>query len=97
LWRYGKVSGVVDWQAASIGLAALDVAHCRANLFGYGREVAERFTALWEQVSGMTYHPWADVVTVIGFLDDLHDEPGSDHDLVEYLLAQAVAELRGGP
>jgi aminoglycoside phosphotransferase (APT) family kinase protein len=36
LGRYGKVSGVVDWQAASIGPAALDVAHCRANLLGYG-------------------------------------------------------------
>jgi aminoglycoside phosphotransferase (APT) family kinase protein len=97
LWRYGKVSGVVDWQAASIGPAALDVAHCRANLLGYGREVAERFTALWERVSGARFHPWAEVVTVIGFLDDLRGEQGSDHDLVEDLLAQAVAELGGGP
>ena len=94
LWRYGKVSGVVDWQVASIGPAALDVAHCRANLLGYGSDVAERFTALWEQASGMTYHPWAEVVTVVGFLDDLREEQGSDHDLVEDLLAQAVAELR---
>jgi aminoglycoside phosphotransferase (APT) family kinase protein len=97
LWRYGKVSGVVDWQAACIGLGALDVAHCRANLLGYGRDIAERFTALWERVSGARYHPWADVVTVIGFLDDLRDDRGSDHDLVEDLLAQAVGELRGGP
>jgi hypothetical protein len=36
-------------------------------------------------------------VTVIGFLDDLRNEPGSDHDLVEDLLAEAVAKLRGGP
>jgi aminoglycoside phosphotransferase (APT) family kinase protein len=97
LWRYGKVSGVVDWQAASIGPAALDVAHCRANLLGYGRDIADRFTVQWERASGMTYHPWAEVVTVIGFLDDLRDEPGSDHDLVEDLLAEAVAKLRGGP
>ena len=97
LWRYGKVSGVVDWQAASIGPAALDVAHCRANLLGYGRHIAQRFTSMWEEASGMTYHPWADVVTVIGFLDDLRHEPGSDHGLVEDLLAQAVAELRERP
>ena len=97
LWRYGKVSGVVDWQAASIGPAALDVAHCRANLLGYGRDIAERFTALWERASGMTYHPWAEVVTVISSLDDLCNEPGSDHDVVEDLLGQAVAKLRGGP
>jgi hypothetical protein len=97
LWRYGKVSGVVDWQAASIGPAALDVAHCRANLLGYGRDVAERFTALWERVSDSVHHPWADVVTVIDFLDDLRDEWGSERHLVEDLLAQAVAELRGSP
>jgi hypothetical protein len=92
LWLHAKVSGVVDRQAACIGPASLDVAHCRANLLGYGREVAERFIVLWEQASGMTYHPWAEVITVIGFLDDLRDEPGSDHVLVEDLLAQA-----GGP
>jgi hypothetical protein len=97
LWRYGKVSGVVDWRAASIGLGALDVAHCRVNLLGYGRVVAERFTVLCEQVSGRSHHPWADVVTVIGFLDDLRDERGSNNDLVEDLLAQPVGELRGGP
>jgi aminoglycoside phosphotransferase (APT) family kinase protein len=97
LWRYGKVSGVVDWQAASIGPAALDVAHCRVNLLGYGRDVADRFTVLWEQVSGRLHHPWADVVTVIGFLDDLRDAQGSDFDLLEDLLAQAVAERRAWP
>jgi aminoglycoside phosphotransferase (APT) family kinase protein len=97
LWRYGRVSGVIDWQAASIGSAALDVAHCRANLLGYGCGVAERFTALWEQASGMTYHPWAEVLTMIGFLDDLREEDwGSESRLVEDHLAQAVAELRGG-
>jgi hypothetical protein len=97
LWRYGTVSGMVDWQAASIGPAALDVAHCRANLLGYGRDVADRFTMMWEQASGTVHHPWADVVTVIGLLDDLRDEQGSDRNLVEDLLAQAVAELRGSP
>jgi hypothetical protein len=88
---------VCYWQAASIGPAALDVARCRANLLGYGPEVAERFTALWERVSGIAFHPWADVVTVIGFLDNLCDNWGSERHLVEDLLAQAVAELRGRP
>jgi hypothetical protein len=97
LWRYGKASGVVDWQAANIGPAALDVAHCRANPLGYGRDIAERFTALWERVSSARYRPWAEVVTVIGFLHDLRNEQGSDHELVEDLLAQALAELRGAP
>src|SRR6266851_2616655 len=29
LWRRGRVSGVVDWQAACTGPAVADVAHCR--------------------------------------------------------------------
>jgi aminoglycoside phosphotransferase (APT) family kinase protein len=97
LWRRGEVTGLVDWQAASIGPAAIDVAHCRVNLLGYGWGVAARFTTLWEQASGRAHHPWADVVTIFGFLDDLRDGGGSDRDLVEDLLAEAVAALRGGP
>jgi aminoglycoside phosphotransferase (APT) family kinase protein len=95
LWRYRRVSGVVDWQAASIGPAVVDVAHCRANLLGFDREVAERFTRLWEKASGATFHPWADLVTIIGFLDDLRSGWGADRYLVEDVLAQAVTELDG--
>jgi hypothetical protein len=36
-----------------------------------------QFTAWWQQASGAAYHPWADVVTMIGFLDDLRDDWGS--------------------
>ena len=96
LWQRGKVSGVVDWQAASIGPAAVDVGHCRTNLLSFDRQVVDRFTRLWEQVSGTTYHPWADVVTVVGFLDDLRSDWGSERYLVEELLADAVAELSEG-
>jgi aminoglycoside phosphotransferase (APT) family kinase protein len=93
LWRYRRVSGVVDWQAASVGPAVVDVAHCRSNLLGFDRSVAERFTALWEQASGATFHPWADLVTIVGCLDDLRAGWGSDRYVVEDLLADAVAEL----
>ena len=41
------------------------------------------------------YHPWGDVVTVVGFLDDLRDDWGSERQLVEDMLARAVAELGG--
>ena len=37
LWRRGRVSGVVDWQAASTGPVAADVAHCRVNLLTFRR------------------------------------------------------------
>jgi hypothetical protein len=39
---------------------------------------------------------WAgDVVTVIGFLDDLRDDWGSERPLVEGMLARAVTDLAG--
>src|SRR4029077_21087289 len=95
LWRYGRVSGVVDWLGACSGPAAADVAHCRLNLLTMGAEVAERFTVSWERAAGTAYHPWGDVVTVVGFLDDLHDDWGSERLLVEDMLARAMAELAG--
>jgi hypothetical protein len=93
LWRHGRVSGVVDWLGVCSGPAPADVAHCRINLLAMGVEVASRFTVRWEQVAGATYHPWGDVVTVVGFLDDLHDDWGSERLLVEDMLARAIAEL----
>jgi hypothetical protein len=73
----------------------IDVGHCRSNLLGFSREVADRFTHLWEQASGMTYHPWADVVTIIGFLGDLRLDRGSEGDVIEQVLTEAVAQLSG--
>jgi aminoglycoside/choline kinase family phosphotransferase len=93
LWRYGRVSGVVDWLGACSGPAPADVAHCRINLLTMGAEVASRFTVRWERVADTTYHPWGDVVTIVGFLDDLHDDWGSERLLVEDMLARAIAEL----
>ena len=95
LWRRGAVSGVVDWQAACTGPAVTDVAHCRVNLLTFGTDAAQRFTVLWQRTAGATYHPWADVVTIIGFLDDLRDDQGSERHLVEDMLARAVAEIGG--
>jgi aminoglycoside phosphotransferase (APT) family kinase protein len=95
LWRRGVVSGVVDWQAVCTGPAAADVAHCRVNLLTLGTGAAEQFTTWWQQISGSACHPWADVVTIIGFLDDLREDWGSEQFLVEDMLARAVAELGG--
>jgi aminoglycoside phosphotransferase (APT) family kinase protein len=95
LWRRGAVSGVVDWQGACTGPAVTDVAHCRVNLLTFGAGAARRFTAFWRQAAGAAYHPWADVVTITGFLDDLRDDWGSERLLIEDMLARAVAELGG--
>jgi hypothetical protein len=93
LWRRGLVCGIVDWQAICSGPAAADVARCRVNLLTLGTSAAEQFTACWQHVSGAAYHPWADVVTIIGFLDDLREDWGSEQFLVEDMLGRAVAEL----
>ena len=95
LWRRGTVCGVVDWQAACTGSAVIDVAHGRVNLLTFGADAAGQFTTWWQRESGAAYHPWADVVTVIGFLGDLREDWGSERLLVEDMLARAVAELGG--
>ena len=71
------------------------MAHCRVNLLTMGAEVTERFTRMWEQVAGAEYHPWGDVVTIVGFLDDLRDDWGSERLLVEDMLTRAVTDLAG--
>ena len=65
------------------------------HLLDLGTGTAERFTALWQHASGTLFHPWADVVTIIGFLDDLRDDWGPERLLIEDMLARAVAELGG--
>jgi aminoglycoside phosphotransferase (APT) family kinase protein len=90
LWRRGRVSGVVDWQAASVGPSCVDVGHCRANLLRYGRGAAEQFTRIWERRTANTYHPWADVVAIIGRLDELRKDPGSHRWAIEDTLTQAM-------
>jgi hypothetical protein len=52
---------------------------------------------MWERLAGVSYHPWADVVTIIGSLDGLREEPGPDRFLVEDAVARAVAELGRRP
>jgi aminoglycoside phosphotransferase (APT) family kinase protein len=95
LWQRGTVTGVVDWPVASTGPPSADVGHCRANLFPYGAAAVRQFTRIWENLTGATYHPWADVVTIIGFLDGLRDEapPPGERELTEDVLGQAVSAL----
>jgi aminoglycoside phosphotransferase (APT) family kinase protein len=95
LWRRRAVSGVVDWEGACVGPGAADVAHCRVNLLDFGAGAVQRFTAVWQQAAGAAYHPWGDIVTIVGFLDDLREDRGPERHLAEDMLARAVAELGG--
>lgn len=94
LWRRGRISGIVDWQAASVGPRAADIAHCRVNLVDrFGLDVADRFLAIWQEISGEIFHPWAEAVMLV----DAMVWPASRNRLeerdLETLLARRVAEL----
>ncbi len=67
LWRRGAVTGVVDWQQASLGALEADVGHCRMNLhWHFSAAVADRFLRIWQAISGRTeYHPYWDVAVVL--------------------------------
>lgn len=94
LWRRGRVSGVVDWQAASIGPRAADVWHCRANLLGgLGLDVADRFTAVWQSITGDTYHPWAEAVMLVDAMTWPAKRGAQECRDLEALLARRLAEL----
>jgi hypothetical protein len=69
LWQRKMVSGLVDWEAASVGPRSMDVAHCRINLLYKGLDTAEVFTREWEHTTGRAFHRWADIATIIGLLD----------------------------
>jgi aminoglycoside phosphotransferase (APT) family kinase protein len=95
LWRRNKLTGVVDWQAACRGPASIDPGHLRMNLLLYDASLAEEVRVTWQRRSGGTYHPWADVMCIIGFLDNLRDHhlgTGSRH-AIETALTHAVGAL----
>lgn len=53
LWRRSGVTGILDWEAASLGPAAADVAFCRVDLLLLaGAEAAEAFRVAYEAVRG---------------------------------------------
>jgi hypothetical protein len=53
----------------------VDVGHLRLNLFFNARDLAELFTETWQRLTANTYDPWADVVAVIGMLDNPRATP----------------------
>ncbi len=95
LWRGGRLTGLVDWQAACIGPASMDPGHCRLNMLRYDRDVARRLRLTWERQSGRTYNRWADIMSIIGTLDTLRTPKRANRALlgIEDTLARAVAEL----
>ena len=71
----------------------VDVGHNRLNLFFYDEALAELFTATWEEVAEADYDPWADIVAIIGALDNLRTGPPPQRakQTIEHALAAAIA------
>lgn len=96
LFRGGKLSGVVDWQAAAIGPPSVDVSHCRGNLIRwFGLDIADRFTEIWQDVSGETYHPWAEAAMAVDALSWHGASAGRrrEREDIETSIARALADL----
>jgi aminoglycoside phosphotransferase (APT) family kinase protein len=97
LWSKGRLSGVVDWQAACQGPSSIDPGHCRLNMLYYDASLADELKRAWEQRSGRPFDPWADVMSIIGVLDNLRaaKNPSRSRLAIEDALARAVSELGG--
>jgi aminoglycoside phosphotransferase (APT) family kinase protein len=95
LWIRDRLSGLVDWQWACIGPRSIDPAHCRLNLFQYNPGMAEDVRTVWEQRSGLTFDPWADLASIIGTLDNIRGrrEANAAMRSIEGALQRAVADL----
>ncbi len=95
LWTRGRLSGLVDWQWACAGPRSIDPAHCRLNLFQYNPRMADDVRSVWEQRSGLTFDPWADLASIIGTLDQLRGRrpPNAAIWAIEAALGDAVSAL----
>jgi aminoglycoside phosphotransferase (APT) family kinase protein len=95
LWFRGRLTGVVDWQAACRGPASIDVGHCRLNLLYTAPELADRLRRTWESRTGKTFDPWADIVSIVGTLDAFRDRRRANNALhaMETVIAEAVSDI----
>lgn len=95
LWVRDRLTGIVDWQSACIGSRSIDPAHCRLDLFPYNPTMADDVRDVWEQRSGLTFDPWADLASIIGTLDDprVRRQPNAAMSSIETALKHAVHAL----
>jgi aminoglycoside phosphotransferase (APT) family kinase protein len=93
LWSGGRLTGIVDWTAASVGSPAVDLAHMRWNLaVDLGVDAADEFLARYRDVTGdeIQHLPYWDVVTAVDVLPGIDADPGS---ALEDFVAAALARL----
>jgi aminoglycoside phosphotransferase (APT) family kinase protein len=97
LWRRGQLTGIVDWTAASVGPAAVDLAHVRWNLaVDHGQEAAEA-ALVPARARGVAHEPYWDVAEVVDLLADStpsRPPPGRALERLEDFIRRALAALR---
>ena len=95
LWVRDRLSGLVDWQTACVGPRSIDPAHCRLNLFQYQPQLADELLKVWEERCGLRFDRWADLVSILGDLDQIgrRRTPNETTFWIERAIEQAVAEL----
>ena len=70
LWTRGRLTGVVDWGAASTEPPSADVGHCRLNLAVlFGADRAERFRLAYQAEAGRSVDPWWDLHALAAYGD----------------------------
>jgi aminoglycoside phosphotransferase (APT) family kinase protein len=84
LWRYGRLTGVIDWEQARRGDPAQDVGCCRLDLaLLAGPEASEAFRRAYEAATGRSVHHlffW-DLYMVTWALENLEHWISGYHDL----------------
>ncbi len=79
----------------------MDVAHCRINLLYQGVDAAEVFvTRGWQTDTGCSFHRWAEIATIIGFLDAERRQPSPQrkrHDLASWTPRYRSTETSPSP
>ena len=95
LWRRHRLTGIIDWQAGCRGPASIDISHCRLNLAYTNPGLADRLRDIWQTRTGRTFHPWADIATIIGALDNLRDTPPGTNaqHAIDNMIHDAVTDL----
>ena len=67
LWKGRRPAAIVDWLHGCRGPVAVDVAHCRLNLWlDLGREVADA----WLAMVGADHHPYWDIADALSWIPD---------------------------
>ena len=67
LWKGRRPSGIVDWLHGCRGPVAVDVAHCRLNLWlDNGSAVADA----WLKLMGGAHHPYWDIADALSWIPD---------------------------